>query len=74
MDYKAFYAEIADWINQCNQMAGTHGFDSDQFWSWSTKSMGELSNKYDNTKLVIKQMVMLYEWLDETYQEWVNKK
>lgn len=74
MDYKAFYVEVADWINYCNQMAATHGFDSDDFWKWVTQSMGEFGNKYGNTKLVVKQMTMLFEWLEETYQEWVNKK
>lgn len=69
MDYKAFYAEIADWINQVNQQAAQHGIDSNQFWQWVTKSMGEIGNKYGNAKLVVKQMAMLYEWLEEVYAE-----
>lgn len=69
MDYKAFYAEIVDWINQCNQRAATHGIESDLFWKWVTQSMGEIGNKYGNTKLVVKQMSMLFEWLEDIYRE-----
>lgn len=69
MDYKAFYAEIADWILQVNQQAVRHGMDSDAFWRWVTQSMAEIGNKYGNNKLVVKQMAMLYQWLEEVYAE-----
>lgn len=67
MDYKAFFADVLEWINQSNQLAMKYGMDSSDFWSWVTRSTGELSNKYGNNPLVIKQMVMLHEWLDEIY-------
>lgn len=67
MDYKAFYDEVVAWINQTNQLAVKHGMESSEFWTWVTRSTGELSNKYGNNPLVIKQMVMLHEWLDEIY-------
>lgn len=67
MDYKAFYDEVVAWINQTNQLAIQHGMESSEFWTWVTRSTGELSNKYGNNPLVIKQMVMLHEWLDEIY-------
>lgn len=69
MDYKAFFAEIADWINQVNQRAMQHGMESNEFWSWVTGSIGEIANKYGNNKLVINQMVMLFEWLEDVYAE-----
>lgn len=74
MDYKAFYVEIADWINQCNQMAATHGFDSTDFWGWVMKSAVEICKKHNNNDLVTKQMVMLYLWLEDVYVEGLNKK
>lgn len=74
MDYKAFFADIAEWINQVNQTAVKHGMESDQFWNWVTQSMGEIGNKYGNTKLVVKQMAMLYQWLEEVYVEGRNSK
>ncbi|MHA6258339.1 hypothetical protein ACXYMX_00370 [Sporosarcina sp. CAU 1771] len=69
MDYKAFYLEIADWINQVNQNAIQFGMDSDPFWKWVVKSTAEICEKYQNNKLVVKQMTMLYSWLEEVYEE-----
>ncbi|MBO0962004.1 hypothetical protein J1P26_20060 [Neobacillus sp. MM2021_6] len=74
MDYKAFYTEVAEWIMQANQMAVKNGLDSDAFWNWVTSSMGEMSKRYNNNQLVIKQMAMLYEWLDEVYAKGRNKQ
>lgn len=65
MNYKAFYAEVADWIYQSNQMAFKHGLNSDEFWSWVATSTGDLCNKYKNNPLVKKQMIMLYQWLED---------
>lgn len=69
MDYKAFYAEIADWILRVNEMAMKHTMESEAFWTWVSKSMGEIANKYGNNKLVISQMRMLFAWLDDVYSE-----
>lgn len=69
MNYKAFYAEVAEWINQCNQMAIQNGMGSEAFWGWVTKSTGELCNKYGNAELVIMQMAMLVDWLDGIYEK-----
>lgn len=69
MDYKAFYAEIADWIMQVNHMAVQHSMESNVFWNWVSHSLGEMANKYNNNKLVIKQLAMLFMWLDEVYAE-----
>ncbi|MBS4198594.1 hypothetical protein KHA93_02890 [Bacillus sp. FJAT-49732] len=68
MDYKAFFAEVVDWINQSNQKAMKHGIDSMEFWRWVTQSTGEICNKYSNNPLVVKQMSMLYQWLEEVYE------
>jgi hypothetical protein len=70
MDYKAFFADVLDWINESNRMAARHGFENIVFWEWVSHSIGELSNKYDNNKFVINQMVMLFQWLEEVYEEW----
>lgn len=67
MDYEAFFKDVVDWINQTNQLAVKHGMESSEFWTWVTRSTGELGNKYNNNPLVVKQMVMLHEWLDEMY-------
>lgn len=69
MDYKVFFAEIAEWILQANTMAVNHGMDSDPFWKWVTDSTAEICEKYHNNKLVLDQMVMLFCWLDDFYVE-----
>lgn len=69
MDYKAFYAEIALWINECNQIAMQHGMDSKEFWDWVMNSSRAICEKYNNDVLVKKQMVMLYAWLEEVYEK-----
>lgn len=67
MDYKAFYAEVADWIAQANQMAVGHGMQSEAFWKWVMDSTAAICEKYKNNKLVINQMVMLFVWLEDFY-------
>lgn len=68
MDYKVFYTEVADWIYQANQNAMKHGIESEAFWGWVTGSAAEMCNKYENNPLVMKQMMMLAEWLEEAYE------
>jgi len=69
MDYKAFYAEVAEWINHVNQAAVKYGMHDEQFWAWVSHSSGAISKKYQNNRLVINQMVMLIEWLEEVYEK-----
>lgn len=69
MDYKAFFAEVAEWILKVNDMATTYTMDNEIFWNWVMKSIGEISKKYDNNSLVIAQMTMLYNWLEDVYAE-----
>lgn len=73
MDYKAFFADVADWINHCNQMAMRNGLDSDAFWRWVSTSLGEMCNKYDNNPLVNMQMTMLFQWLEGVYESTKEK-
>jgi hypothetical protein len=67
MDYQMFYNEVVEWINLGNQMAMKHGMNSDEFWNWVTSSTAEICKRYNNNPLVVKQMAMLFEWLDDVY-------
>ncbi|NBJ71032.1 MULTISPECIES: hypothetical protein [Clostridia] len=73
MDYQAFYTEVANWINECNNKAMAFGMHSNEFWSWVMRSTGEMSNKYGNNDLVKKQMIMLVDWLKEIYERMNNR-
>jgi hypothetical protein len=68
MDYKRFFDEVVEWIGQANQMAVQHGIGSETFWTWVTNSSADICKRYDDNPLVIKQMMMLTEWLDEVLE------
>lgn len=67
MDYQQFYNEVVNWILSANQMAIQHGLESEAFWNWVMASSAEMCRRYENNPLVLKQMVMLFEWLDDVY-------
>lgn len=63
MDYQKFYNEVVAWIAEVNNKAVQYGLSSNQFWDWVMQSVGQFEIRYNNNELVIKQMVMLVEWL-----------
>ena len=69
MDYKAFYGDVLTWIGQANQAAVSHGMESVEFWTWVTSSSSDICAKYQDHRLVIKQMLMMAEWLEEICEE-----
>lgn len=69
MDYKAFFDDVMAWIGQVNQEAMQHGMTSPVFWQWVADSAGALTVKYQESRFVVKQMVMLVEWLEEVYEK-----
>lgn len=72
MDYQAFYNDVVIWIGQVNQAASQYGMQSEQFWLWVAESSSSLAKKYGESRLVIKQMLMLVEWLEEVYEQQLN--
>jgi hypothetical protein len=54
-------------------MAMKYGMNSNDFWNWVTSSIGEIGSKYKNNQLVIRQLAMLFEWLEDIYAEGLNK-
>ncbi|OPA76638.1 hypothetical protein BVG16_15770 [Paenibacillus selenitireducens] len=68
MDYKVFYEDVVDWINQANQAAARFGMSNSEFWQWVAESSGALCLKYQDNRLVVKQMAMMVEWLEEVYE------
>jgi hypothetical protein len=68
MDYKAFFSDVEMWIQQANQAAGRLGMENPEFWAWVADSSSSVCKKYQDHRLVIKQMMMLSEWLEEVYE------
>lgn len=69
MDYTAFYKDVVNWIQEANQAAQRHGLGSEAFWMWVTDSAGQICQRYHDHPLVIKQMIMLTEWLEEVFEK-----
>lgn len=69
MDYKALFWDVYQWTQQVNEMASRHGMQSPDFWQWVADSSGAMCRKYHDNPLVIKQMIMLTEWLEEVYEK-----
>jgi len=67
MDYEKFFADVIQWIHKVNQVAGQHGMDSKAFWDWVVSSSAELSERHGNTKFVMMQMIMMFNWLEEVF-------
>jgi len=68
INYQKFYNEIVEWINQVNQKAGQLGMDHEEFWKWVMESVAQFEIRYNKNKLVVKQMVMMVQWLEEIYE------
>lgn len=65
MNYQVFYAEVTEWIEQCNQQAKQHSINSVEFWNWVASSLGELCKRHNDHVLAKKQVVLLWDWLEE---------
>lgn len=65
MDYKAFFADVLEWIGQANIAAVKIGMDKPEFWTWVADSTAAICRKYHDHRLAIKQMIMMVEWLEE---------
>lgn len=74
MDYRAFFNDVLDWIGQANQAAARLGMQSQEFWVWVADSSSAICRKYQDNRLVIKQMMMLAEWLEEVYENGKSKR
>lgn len=74
MDYKAFFADVLEWIGQANQAAMRYRMDNPEFWQWVADSTSAICMKFQDNRLAIKQMMMLVEWLEEVYEKQVSPK
>lgn len=72
MDYEKFFDDVKKWIYECNSVAAKVGFLTDDFWIWAVKSLGDLTKKYNNEKLAMRQADMLLEWLEDTWKDMQN--
>jgi len=65
MDYKQFFGDVVIWMAEANETASKVGMKSPAFWEWVSESSSQLCQKYQEHPLAVKQMVMMFEWLEE---------
>jgi len=65
MNYHAFYQDIADWIQSVNNLAKQYTSGSPEFWEHVLRSVGEISDRYDNHEITHRQFEMLIDWLQD---------
>lgn len=73
MDFKSFYNDVINWMEQSNQKVRELSFDSSEYWNWVSWSAGELCNKYGNHELVMRQMMMLVDYQMELYERFKER-
>ena len=69
MDYRSFFADVTEWMTASNHMIGKYPIDSQEYWDWVVNSTGQLTQKYNNHPLVIRQMDMLISWLEDAMKK-----
>jgi hypothetical protein len=72
VNYEQFFNDVKSWIYECNDQAVKDGFMTDDFWNWVVQSLSDLTVKYNNVKLAMRQAEMLLDWLDEMWREIKN--
>ena len=67
-DYRKFMNEVVDWIEAQEEAAQRFGFGSEQYFDWVFKTSGQLCDKYENHPFVSRQMLMIFEYIDEVFK------
>ena len=67
-DYRKFMNEVVDWIEAQEDAAQRYGFGSVEYFEWVFESSGKLCDKYENHPFVSRQMLMIFEYIDEVFK------
>lgn len=73
LDYHEFMNKVADWIVEQENVAQKLGFGSVEYFNWVFESSGKLCDEYENHPFVKRQMLMVFEHIDEAFKN-QNKK
>lgn len=73
LDYRAFYNDVVDWIYQAQEVERLKGFGTDEYIEWVVQSVVQICEKYNNDKFVQKQMMMLWNHIDEAVIRTIGK-
>lgn len=67
-DYRKFMNEVVDWIEAQEDAAQRYGFGSVEYFNWVFESSGKLCDEYENHPFVRRQMLMVFEHIDEAFK------
>ena len=67
-DYRKFMNEVVDWIEAQEDAAQRCGFGSVEYFNWVFESSGKLCDKYENHPFALRQMLMVFEHIDEAFK------
>lgn len=68
LDYRKFMNEVVDWIEAQEDAAQRYGFGSVEYFNWVFESSGKLCDEYENHPFVRRQMLMVFEHIDEAFK------
>lgn len=68
LDYHEFMNKVADWIVEQENVAQKFGFGSVEYFEWVFESSGKLCDEYENHPFVSRQMLMIFEYIDEVFK------
>lgn len=69
MDYHAFLADLANWMDASNQKVQQLTFTSDAYWDWVMQSSGELCKRYGNHPLCLEIVSALLKYQDQSLKK-----
>lgn len=72
-DYRKFMNEVVDWIEAQEDAAQRYGFGSVEYFNWVFESSGKLCDEYENHPFVRRQMLMVFEHIDEAFKNQNHK-
>lgn len=67
-DYRKFMNEVVDWIEAQEDAAQRYRFGSVEYFNWVFESSGKLCDEYENHPFVRRQMLMVFEHIDEAFK------
>lgn len=68
LNYHEFLNQVADWIVEQEKVAQKFGFGSVEYFDWVFESSGKLCDEYENHPFVSRQMLMIFEYIDEVFK------
>lgn len=74
MDWKSFFEDLQILMANANDYLKQLSLQSEDYWSWLVKSLGELGNKYGNHPLVVKMLIDVVNYQQEIYDKTYKEK